>query len=65
MMLQSHLGGRRKQRLEEESKLGGRGAVEKESLIRYWGREIRSKAPRATRMYGNIQPWEVGGRETL
>jgi hypothetical protein len=66
-MHQSHLGGRRKQRVEGERELGRKGerAGEKGNMIRYWCWGNRSGAPRASRMNGNMQPQKVGYRRTL
>jgi hypothetical protein len=38
-------------------------AEEGANMIRYWG--TRSEAPMASRINGNIQPWEVEGGATL
>jgi hypothetical protein len=65
-MLQSHLGGRRKQRAEGGRELGGRGEGEREGQGKkgtWSGIEgcSRSEAPRTSRMNGNIQSRDVGG----
>jgi hypothetical protein len=49
---------------EEGTWVGEGTGREKGSMVRYW-RENRRETLRASRMNGNRQPQEVGGRETL